>query len=312
MSNSVSHKLYIIVESAYGTTPSTPTMVEIPITGCTFSVGINQLLSETIRSDRQLVDVRNGTRSVTGDITAELQYGVLDDLLEAATCGTWATDTPSAGIDQLKPGTTKRSFSVLRHFTDLGSGDNPYELYTGVEIASMAITAGAEQISSVSFSVVGQNVTFSDSAPSGSTLTDVDAVAGFDAFTGALNEGGSALGTATEFSISLENGQEPRFVIGATTTIEPELKKSNLTGSISTHFEDHAQLTKFVGDTKSNTDITLTDPAGNTLYFEVPNFLYTGGQPDVSGESDVILSLPYQAIYDATTSTNLIIQRNPA
>ena len=40
--------------------------------------------------------------------------------------------------------------------------------------------------------------------------------------------------------------------------------------------------------------------------------LRNGGQPDVQGEGPITLSMPFQALLDSTTNTNIIIERTPA
>jgi len=43
----------------------------------------------------------------------------------------------------------------------------------------------------------------------------------------------------------------------------------------------------------------------------VPKLKYTSGQPDVSGEGSVTVSMDFQAIYDSTSASNIVITRNP-
>lgn len=58
--------------------------------------------------------------------------------------------------------------------------------------------------------------------------------------------------------------------------------------------------------------IGLKDPEENEQVYVIPNIVYTGGQPDVSGEGPVTLSMPFQATLDpAIEGTNIVIQRIP-
>jgi len=47
------------------------------------------------------------------------------------------------------------------------------------------------------------------------------------------------------------------------------------------------------------------------LRFYMPNIKYTGGQPDVSGDGAITLSMPFQSLYDATEESELAIERTP-
>ena len=305
MTSSVSHKLFIVPETVYGVTPVTPAFVEIPITGCTLGLTKNTIQSNTIRSDRQIADFRDGTQQTGGDINCELQFDALDDLIEAALCGTWAANV-------LEVDTARRSFTVLREFTDLTAAEKPFEIYTGVEIINMALQVSTDAAVTANFTTLGKGVVSSGTAPSGATFTAAAAGNVFDSFTGSLTEGGAALGVATELGLTLENGSEARFVIGSNQTIQPKIGNSNLTGQLGAYFEDHNLLDKFYLGTKSSVAVTLEDPAGNAYTIEVPKIHFTGGQPDVEGSSDIILSMPFQALLDSAAGTNLKITRAAA
>lgn len=56
----------------------------------------------------------------------------------------------------------------------------------------------------------------------------------------------------------------------------------------------------------------MPDGAGNNLKVILPRIKYNGGQPDVQGEGPITLSMPFQALLDSTTNTNIIIERTPA
>jgi hypothetical protein len=51
---------------------------------------------------------------------------------------------------------------------------------------------------------------------------------------------------------------------------------------------------------------------GSVLSFNLPNVKYNGGQPDVSGDGAITLSMPFQALYDSTAASELVITRTPA
>ena len=305
MANSISHTLYYVKETDYGVTPSNPAFTGIPITGCTMGLTSSQIISESIRDDRQLVDIRNGTASTDGDISCELQHGVLDDLIEAAMCGAWNSG-------DVKSEQTQRSFTFLRYFSSLTAGDNAYEIITGVVLTGAAFDVGAEKLSTVVFNCLGKDITSSATAPSGAVLTDVPPIPGYDSFTGTMVTGGVTQNLALTAAITLANGQAPRFVIGSNRTIAPILKRASVTGTITLHFEDHDALDNYYAGNSSSLVFSMVDPAGNTMQLNVPELLYTGGRPDVSGESDIILTLPFTGKYNAGDATSFWINATDA
>lgn len=294
------HQLAIIAEVIYGTTPTTPAFTKLRHSACSIGLSKDAVESDEIRGDRQITQFRHGNKSVGGDIEGELIYGEYDTLLEAAMCGTWSTDV-------LKAGTTRRSFTVERLFNDI----TQYVRYTGCEVNGFSLKLAPNKMATLSFSLVGKDQTIAQTAIAGSSYSSLTDTAQFDTFNATINEGGSAIAIVTEADIKLENGIEPQFVIGSSTTLRPAIGRSNVTGSITVYFEDQAMLTKFQNETTSSLDITLTDPAGNTLQFAIGSLKYTSGQPDVSGEGSVTVSMDFQAIYDTSDASNLVITRNP-
>jgi len=111
--------------------------------------------------------------------------------------------------------------------------------------------------------------------------------------------------------MTLENGINPLFVVGSDVTEEPSIGKSRVTGTLGVFFQSKTLLEKFINETASALIFTLVDPVGNEYNFTLPNIKYTGGQPDVSGEGEVTISMPFTALYDSTEGSNLTIERNP-
>jgi hypothetical protein len=112
--------------------------------------------------------------------------------------------------------------------------------------------------------------------------------------------------------MTLENGMEPRWVIGSSRTLEPSIGRSNLTGSLVVYFEDSTMVEKFYNETSTSLEFTLVDPDGNSYTFLLPNLSLTGGQPDISGPGSVTLNVPFQALLDATLGSNIKITKTPA
>lgn len=294
------HRLAAIAEVTYGTTPTTPAFTTLRHNSCNIGLSKDAVESEEIRGDRQITCFRHGNKSVGGDIEGELVYGEYDSLIEAALCGTWSTDV-------LKAGTTRRSFTVERTFQDI----TQYMRYTGCEVNTMSISIAPNSMIGVSFGFIGKDQSIAQTAIASSTYSTLTDTCQFDSFTATINEGGSPIALVTEMEVTLENGIEPQFVVGSSTTLRPSIGRCNVTGSITVYLEDQAMLTKFQNETESSLDITMTDPDGNTFQIEIPKLKYNSGQPDVSGEGSVTVSMDFQAIYDSVDASNIVITRNP-
>jgi hypothetical protein len=303
IANGAQHSLHYVAETTYGTTPSTPSFSPLPHTGTTLAVTKDAIESETLKGDRQVDDFRHGNKSVSGDVTSELEYGAFDDILEAVLCGTWATDI-------LKAGVTRRSFTLQRKFADLTIPE--YHTYTGCEFNSMALSVAPNAMVGVTFGVVGKNLTLATSAITGSTFGSDPTTSPFDSFTGSITEGGSSIATVTAIEMSLENGIEPLFSVGSQTTNRPSIGRSRLTGTLTTYFESKTLYEKFLNETSSSIVLTLTDLDGNDYEISMPNVKYNTGQPDVAGEGAVTIAMDFVALYDSTDDSQIKITRTAA
>lgn len=312
MANGSRHSMRYVAETVYGQTPATPAFKMIRHTGTTLGLSKESLQSEELRDDRQIADFRHGAYQVGGDVNIELSYGSFDELLEAVLLGTWEVDSPAAGTDRLKAGVTRRSFTVERFFGDILTADKPYHRFTGVELNTLSLAINANAMITGSFGVLGQNMVTATTAITGATYAPATTTSPLDSFTGTLNEAGTPIAVITEISLSLENALEARFVVGSKQSIRPSIGRSNVTGQVTAYFENSALLDKFINETESSIVFELPDGAGNKYTFTLPRIKYTGGQPDVDGEGPITLAMPFQALLDSTTGTNLMIDREAA
>ena len=303
MSDSSRHSLYAIPEVTYGVTPATtPAFDTVRHTGATLGITKGTFVSEEQRPDRQISDMRHGTKQTGGEIQFELSYGGFDKFLEAVLCGTWTNNV-------LKAGTARRSFSVLRDFTDTTT--DRFELYTGVELNTLSLTVPVEGMITGSFAAVGKGMSIADAAPTGATFTAPTTTSPLDGFHGALKEGGAAIATVTEVQFTLENGIAPRFTLGSDEAqLRASIDRSNLTGSVTVHAEDASMLKKFLNETESSLELNFVDGAGNAYKVELPRIKYNGGQRDV-GKGPITSNLPFQALYDSTSASQIVITRTP-
>lgn len=303
IANGAQHSLHYVAEATYGTTPSTPTWTPVPHTGTTLALTKDAIESEKLRGDRQVEDFRHGNKSVSGEITGELEYEAFDDLLQAALCGAWTNDV-------LKAGVTRRSFTFERKFADLATPE--YHRYTGCEINSMALSVSPNSMVTCTFGVVGKDLTTNTTQVASSTYSADVGNTPFDSFTGSISEGGSTIATVTALELTLENGIEPLFAVGSATTQRPAIGKSRVTGTLTTYFESKTLYEKFLNETASSIALTLTDLDGNDYLFEIGNVKYNSGQPDVSGEGAITIAMDFVGLYDSSDASNIVITRTAA
>lgn len=297
---SARHGLSYVAETAFGTTPATPSMLNLRNTSVGLNLAKDTFVSAEIRSDRQIADLRHGVKKPAGDIGFELSYGAFDDFLAAALFGDWVTDT-------LKAGVVLHSFTMERLFADIGQ----YQVFTGAVVNQMKLTIVPNDMVKGTFSLLAK-----DSTASGTSLgapTDVATFDAFDGFSGTITEGGTTIATVSSLDLTLDNNISPTFVVGANTTPQMVPGQSNLTGTVTAYFADATMLNKFINETESSIALTLEDTAGNSLAISIPRVKYTGGELPVQDTSDpIMLNMPFQALRDDTAGTNLSLTRTAA
>lgn len=295
------HSAGFISEATYGTTPALPAFTDIRHTAMSLAVSKNTFESAEVRSDRQIAHFRHGVKSVAGDVGIELSYGTFDDFLEALMGGTWAANV-------LKAGTSRRSFTIERQFKNITVPE--YHRFTGCEVNSLNLSITPDAIVTGTFGIIGKDYVIDTAIITGATYPAATTTAPFDSFTGTINEGGASIGIVTSLEMTIENGLSPLFVIGSDVTERPSIGKSRVTGTVTAFFESKTLLEKFLNETASSIDITLTDGT-SSIKFDMNNIKYTGGQPDVEGDGEVTIALPFTALYDGTDLSQLVITRTP-
>lgn len=131
----------------------------------------------------------------------------------------------------------------------------------------------------------------------------------FDSFTGVIKEGGSAIATVTGLDFVLANGLDPAHVLMNDETTQFINGRSDVTGTVTAYVSDASLINKFVNETATSLELEIEDPLGNKLNFLFPNVKYTAADFPVADEGPIMLSLPFQALYDTTELTNLKITR---
>jgi hypothetical protein len=288
-----------VVESTYGTTPGTPSLIAVPRTGGAPNMQKETFESADIRSDRMVADMRHGFKSASLSMAIELRDGDYDAFFESLMYNTWSTNV-------LKVGTTEKSFSIEAAYEDI----TQYALMTGGIVNGFSCNITPDGIVSGSFDFVGKSLSYSGSSADADGYTAASGAEPFDSLSGSINEGGSSIAIVTGLDFSVTNNIEPAKVVGADTASEQIEGVCQVTGTITAYFQDATLVNKFINETSSSIDVTLSDPAANTLKFDFPNVLYTGGDLDVGGTGPITLSLPFTALYDATDESSLVITRS--
>jgi hypothetical protein len=205
---------------------------------------------------------------------------------------------------RLKIGTTEKSFTIERAFTDIGQ----YEIFTGQIVAKMGLSVKPETIVGLTFDMVGGGVTY-DTDPLDADPTAAATGSPFDSFTGSILEGGTAIAIVTSLDLSLNNSAEPRFALMDQVAKFVSNGRGDVTGSLSAYFADQTLKAKFLAETESSLVLTLLDLVGVGYRITLPRMKYLGADNPVNDEGPVTQTLPIQALTDATQDSALIVDK---
>lgn len=291
--------LSYIVESTFGTTP-VGNFTAIPYNTHSLNLTKDRVTGNEIQPDRMLRVDRHGNRQTGGDIAVDLRDGNFDPFLESALQNTWSTDI-------LKVGSTPKYFSIEDAANDIAQ----YRVFTGMSVSSMSVSIAPNQMVATTFSMIGKDMTISGT---GKTVDDATIAQPFDAYSGDVNIGnvGGATASAivTSIDFSIDNAMAPTFVVGDDATPFLETGMATVEGTFTAYFEDAALINRFINETETALNVSVDDPTGTNAYtFTFPKIKINGADVPVDGQTSRIITLPFVALYDSTSGTNIQIDR---
>ena len=304
--------LRYVVESTFGTTPtvdgSNPGIV-LPFTSHSLNLSKDLVAGTDIQADRMPRHERHGNKQSAGDIVVDLRKGDFDPFLESVMLNTFVN---VGSNDTLIVGTAPKYFSIEDYSADIDQA----RLFTGQTVSTMGISIAPNQMVTTTFGMVGKGMSISGTQFTHETASSVNSP--FDAYSGDLKIGNNVAGlassaiiTAIDFNVS--NSFAPTFVVGSDETPALEVGRAEVTGSFSAYFEDATLINRFLNETESAIEVSVTDGASpvNSYAFTFPRVKINSADVGVDGPTSRVINLSFTALYDTTANTNLKIVRTP-
>jgi hypothetical protein len=293
-------RLSYIAEATFGTTPSSsPVFTQIPFNTHSLDLQKSRVQSAMITSDRMATIDRHGQRGVSGDIAVEMRPADYDWLLEGALFGAFSSDV-------LNTGTTVKSFSIQDAALDI----TQFRTFEGSMVNTMQMTLRPDEMVMATFGMVGQDMAQAASAPAGGTYTAASTNEPFDAFSGTITEGGSAIAYVNSIDFTLNNNLGQTYVLGSNVTPQMEFGMSTLEGTMTVYYQDKALIDKFLGETESSLEIVLDDRvAGKNYTLLMPRIKINGAAVPVANPQSRLITIPFVALKDSSTGTQFRITR---
>lgn len=267
------------------------------------TVGTETVRSDNVRSDRKRDGQKVTTLTVGGTLDFEMTAAEYDQILAAALCTTWQADTPVAGTDQIKVGTTDVQFDILKSYLD----SDRHVLMTGMYVTQLQLTmnAGEKITAQATFMGEGHDDAYD---PSGDTFNAPADALFFDSTSNLSSieiDGAPISGMCiTAMSLTIANGFASDQCLGS--LYQKHHKGSvDITGSKA--FRMSAAAFDLWKNSITNTPISSSFTMGdgsNSYVFNIGREYLSGDLP--SGALDAILSVELSTTVATDASGDMI------
>lgn len=292
--------LAYIAETAFGTTPTTPTFAYLPFNTHSIDLSKDRVEGNEIQSDRMTRVDRHGNKQAGGSVEVDLRKGDFDEFIESAFFSSFSTDV-------VKIGTTPKYFTI----EDAAEDISQYRTFTGMAVSGMSVSIAPNQMVSTTFDMVGKDMTQAATTSStGGTPTAATSNQPFDSYSGTISDGGSAVSIVTSIDFSIQNSLAPTFVVGSDAAQSLEYGRAVVEGTMTVYYEDATLINKFLNETESTIEVSVDDPTGaNSYTFLFPRVKYNGASVPVQNPQSRLITMPFVGLYDATEATNIKLTR---
>ena len=201
-------RLAYVVEQSSGTTPTTPALQIVRLTGESLDVTRENIVSSELRADRNVMDLIQVGGGAGGGVEFELSYGTYDDWLASALQGSWSGGS-AADPDKIVASTDM----INGVYTIAAQPAAPARITVTRTVAGSADTAGVVTITGTDAS---DNPITEDIVP-GATGVTVSGQKTFKTVTFVVGSGWTSDGTADQITVGvaamatvLKNGSTPK------------------------------------------------------------------------------------------------------
>jgi hypothetical protein len=296
-------RIAFIKEATFGTTPATPAFQILRATGGGPRTNKSTDTSKEIQADRNVRDVFLLGIDVAGDYAFELTYGTLDALLEGALFGAWDED------DILKNGVTPASFT-FEEFLEMGATDS-FSRFTGCMVNSLSLAIAARAAITGSLALMGQQETLGTAILSGATYVDPNDNPVSTASANVASLSVAALSPKVKsLNLQIANNLRTRPVVGSKVSEQFGYGRCEVGGTLDCYFESNALYQAVLDHGGGAVSFIVGNSTGEKYQFDLPKIIFGNGERQPGGnDDDVMVSIPFNAVYDESEACTIMITR---
>jgi hypothetical protein len=305
MVDSSQTRLASIVETTYGTTPSSPVFLIQRFTSESLKPGIQNVVSNEIRADRNVADLVQVGFDAGGEVNFELSYGSFDVWLESLLFSTWSTNV-------LKNGTTQKSFTIEKTF-EAGATDQ-YHRFLGAVANTMSLQIQANQIVTGTFGFLAKQATSAQAAIASSSYTaaNTNPIINPQANFGSLAITGATSPEITAINLNITNNLRQQSVIGQTASRGIGTGRFEVSGDVTAYFTNAELYELYLAGTAADLSFRLGGASSLKYVFDVGTIKFETAEVLAGGnDQDVLVKMGFRGLYDSSDAATLKITRTP-
>lgn len=202
-------------------------------------------------------------------------------------------------------GTTLRTFTIERRFTDVGE----YQVFRGCAIQSMDVSIQPDSLVTATLNIIG--LKGGEFETTLGTPSEPNGTSPFSAFDGAVYLDNQEVAVVTGIDFSLANGRTVNPVVGAKVSPAVFEGEANITGTVTLFFETPAEYNLFKNEAEAALQVKLDDINGSDFHnLTFPRCKFNTGDMDPPQEGPIVLSMQFRALRDSGVGTSFRYQRS--
>lgn len=293
-----------VPELVFGTTPVTPAFKPLRVTSGGLRTNKSTGTSNERRPDRNVADEFELGQDVTGTLDFEMTYGSMDDMIADILFSEWDNDV-------IKNGVTPKFFT-LEETIPVGAVEY-YSRFSGCMANTMSLNIAAREEVKGQIGFMGTMETPSDAALVDATYTDPSTTPIMTASANVANfavTGLTNMPPVRSLTLELNNNLRARPSVGTKYSAEFGAGRFDLTGTLNAYFANNALYERVLAHGGGAISFVMGNAAGEKYRVTLPKIIFGDGERAIGGSNDdVMINLPFRAVFDPTEACTLKIER---
>ncbi|WP_238258174.1 phage tail tube protein, partial [Methylobacterium gnaphalii] len=219
---------------------------------------------------------------------------------------TWSTDT-------IKNGVTAKSFT-FEETVDLGGGNKSFSRFDGCMVSMLSLAIASRAAITGSVTLMGQQEELDEEIITGATyaVPGTTPISTASANVAALTVTGVATPPKVRsLNIEINNNLRTRPLVGSLFTDSFGYGRCEVTGTLECYFETNDLYQKVLDHGSGALSFTVGNAPNKKYTFSLPKIIFGNGERRPGGNNDdVMVSIPFRAVYEETAAATIVLTRN--